>query len=50
MTKGTTEEGTRAEIVAFYKGGQVAVFPREGRRQEDVLAAITGHRIEGAVA
>ena len=37
-------------VVAFYRGRQVAVFPREGRRQGDVLAAITGHRIEGAVA
>ena len=37
-------------VVAFYRGRQVAVFPREGRRQEDILAAITGHRIEGAAA
>jgi ABC-type sugar transport system ATPase subunit len=37
-------------VVAFYKGRQVAVFPREGRRKADVLAAITGHRIEGVAA
>ena len=37
-------------VVAFYKGRQVAVLPREGRRKEDVLAAITRSRFEGATA
>ncbi len=37
-------------VVAFYKGRQLAVFPREGRRKEDVLAAITGHRVERVTA
>ena len=37
-------------VVAFYKGRQVAVFPREGRRKADVLAAITGHKVEGVTA
>jgi len=37
-------------VVAFYRGRQVAVFPREGRRKEDVLAAITGYKVEGVAA
>ena len=37
-------------VVAFYRGRQVAVFPREGRRREEVLAAITGHKVEGVTA
>jgi len=35
--------GIADTIYAFYKGEQVAVFPREDRDQSSVLAAITGH-------
>jgi rhamnose transport system ATP-binding protein len=33
-------------IVAFYRGRQAATFTRENRSEENVLAAITGQRIE----
>ncbi|HMN84786.1 MAG TPA: sugar ABC transporter ATP-binding protein [Bauldia sp.] len=36
--------GLADRVIAFYRGRQVATFPRENRREEDVLAAITGHR------
>lgn len=36
--------GLADTIYAFYKGEQVAVFPRENRDQSIVLATITGHR------
>ena len=33
-------------IVAFYRGRQAATFTRENRSEENLLAAITGQRIE----
>ncbi len=39
--------GLADTIVAFYRGRQVAVFGRENRREKDVLALITGHKVEG---
>jgi rhamnose transport system ATP-binding protein len=37
-------------IVAFYRGRQAAIFTRENRSEENVLAAITGQRTERGVA
>lgn len=34
-------------IYAFYRGRVAGIFPREGRREADVLAAITGQLQEG---
>ena len=34
--------GLADTVVAFYRGRQVATFDRDNRREEDVLAAITG--------
>ena len=42
--------GLADEIIAFYRGRQVATFTRKKRSEEDVLAAITGQKIgRGAV-
>ena len=37
--------GLADTVVAFYRGRQVATFDRDNRREEDVLAAITGQSI-----
>jgi ABC-type sugar transport system ATPase subunit len=42
--------GLADTIYAFYKGSEVAEFPRENRRQANVLAAITGHGSGGIAA
>jgi rhamnose transport system ATP-binding protein len=42
--------GLADTIVAFYRGRQAATFTRESRSEEDVLAAITGQRIERGAA
>jgi ABC-type sugar transport system ATPase subunit len=38
--------GLADTIVAFYRGRQAATFTRQSRSEEEVLAAITGQRIE----
>jgi ABC-type sugar transport system ATPase subunit len=42
--------GLADTIYAFYKGAEVAQFPREDRHQAEVLAAITGHGKGGIAA
>jgi rhamnose transport system ATP-binding protein len=42
--------GLADTIVAFYRGRQVATFTRESRSEEEVVAAITGQRIERGAA
>jgi rhamnose transport system ATP-binding protein len=42
--------GLADTIVAFYRGRQAATFTRESRSEEDVLAAITGQRLERGAA
>jgi rhamnose transport system ATP-binding protein len=42
--------GLADTIVAFYRGRQVATFTRESRSEEDVLAAITGQKVERGAA
>ena len=42
--------GLADTIVAFYRGRQVATFTRESRSEEEVVAAITGQRIERGTA
>ena len=38
--------GLADRIIAFYRGQEAATFGRENRREEDIVAAITGQRIE----
>jgi ABC-type sugar transport system ATPase subunit len=42
--------GLADTIVAFYRGRQAATFTRASRSEQDVLAAITGQRIESGAA
>jgi rhamnose transport system ATP-binding protein len=42
--------GLADTIIAFYRGRLAATFTRESRSEEDVLAAITGQRLEGGAA
>jgi ABC-type sugar transport system ATPase subunit len=42
--------GLADTIITFYRGRQVATFTRESRSEEDVLAAITGQRLERGAA
>ena len=42
--------GLADTIIAFYRGRQAATFTRASRSEEDVLAAITGQRIERGAA
>jgi ABC-type sugar transport system ATPase subunit len=42
--------GLADTIIAFYRGRQAATFTRASRSEEDVLAAITGQRIERGTA
>jgi ABC-type sugar transport system ATPase subunit len=42
--------GLTDTIIAFYRGRQAATFTRASRSEEDVLAAITGQRIERGTA
>jgi rhamnose transport system ATP-binding protein len=42
--------GLADRVIAFYRGRQVGTFTREERREEDVLAAITGQKVPGGRA
>jgi ABC-type sugar transport system ATPase subunit len=42
--------GLADTIIAFYRGRQAATFTRASRSEEDVVAAITGQRIERGAA
>jgi ribose transport system ATP-binding protein len=42
--------GLADKVIAFYRGRQVALFTRKERREEDVLAAITGQKSKGGAA
>lgn len=41
--------GLSDTVYAYYRGRQTGSFPREGRREADVLAAMTGHAVGSVV-